>query len=85
MCSSVVSSECAKVVYKFSLQAIPTRWEITVRVAMRPVRDVMILADVGRSSIVPAVRRMITQWLHSLFAAFIDHDRIVVATGGLHP
>jgi len=46
---------------------------------------VMILADVGRSPIVPAVRRMITQGLHSLFAAFVDHDRIVVATGGFRP
>ena len=41
------TGECAKIVCKFALQAIPTRWEILVRVSMRPVRDVVILADVG--------------------------------------
>jgi len=80
MRSSMWTGECAKIVCKFALQAIPTRWEILVRVSMRPVRDVVILADVGRSCVTPAVRRMITQGLHSFFAAFIDHDSVVVAT-----
>ena len=47
MGSSMWASEGAKIARKFTLHAIPTRWEILVGIAMGWVSDVMVLANVS--------------------------------------
>jgi hypothetical protein len=78
------SGESAKVFWKFSFNLGPPRREVGILVSMWAVRDVVGLADVGRSGIRLAIRRVIAQRFHLAFGAFVHHDSVVVATHALN-
>lgn len=77
------AGESTKVFWEFSFDLGPTGGEVGILVSMRAIRDVVRLANVGRSGIRLAVRRVITQRFHFAFAAFVYHDGVVVATHAL--
>lgn len=78
--AAVGTSERAKITREFALEFGPSLREVRVLVAMWFIRNVICLADVSGSGIRFAVRRMITQWFHSLFGTFVNSYGIVVAT-----
>jgi len=43
------------------------------------------LADIACSRIIFAVRRVVTQWFHINFVAFVHHDNVIVTARCLYP
>jgi len=80
----VVTSISAKTFRKLSFELRPTLREIRILIKMWDMRDVVVLTDIHCVRIIPAIRWMIAQGLHTFFAAFIFHDGVVVSTCCFH-
>lgn len=78
------TSERAKVRWEFAFNVGPTLREIRVLISVRSVRDVVSLADVSGSCVCFTIRRVITQRFHVCFFAFVDVNRVIIATCSLH-
>jgi hypothetical protein len=78
--AAVRTSECAEFIGELTLQFGPPLREVRVLITMRPISNVVRLADVSCSGVRLAVRRLISKWLHTFFRAFVNGDRVVIAT-----
>jgi len=78
--AAVRTSECAEFIGELTLQFGPPLREVRVLIAMRPIGNVVVLAYVSCSGVRLAVRRMITEWFHAFFRAFVHGDRVVITT-----
>lgn len=79
------TSESAEIGWEFPLEVGPPFREIRILVTMGSIRNVVSLADVSRSGIRLAVRRVVAQRFHPPLSAFVDENCVVVAANSLHP
>jgi len=83
--TSMGSSECTEfpttcLTHQLRQRQWPPLWSIRRMRAVWSMRQVVVLADVDGSTVMPAVRRMVTKWFHAMLCTLVDLERGKAAT-----